>query len=41
MSYRLRRRDGDFKKIIDRGAPVFDAKGAFTGYIGAAYEAKE
>jgi PAS domain S-box-containing protein len=33
--YRFRRRDGEYRWLIDQGAPVFDADGRFTGYIGS------
>lgn len=35
MEYRLRRHDGAWRWIIDRGVPSFDASGAFTGFIGS------
>ena len=33
--YRLRRRDGEHRWILDTGLPRFDASGAFLGYIGS------
>jgi PAS domain S-box-containing protein len=35
MEYRLRRHDGEFRWIFDRGAPVLDDEGRFSGYIGS------
>lgn len=35
MEYRLRRHDGAWRWIFDRGVPSFDARGDFIGYIGS------
>lgn len=35
MEYRLRRRDGAYRWIFDRGVPRFDARGEFAGFIGS------
>lgn len=35
MEYRLRRRDGEYRWIFDRGAPYTDDGGAFAGFIGS------
>lgn len=35
MEYRLRRWDGAWRWIFDRGVPSFDAAGAFLGFIGS------
>jgi PAS domain S-box-containing protein len=35
MEYRLRRSDGVYRWIFDRGAPFFDDEGIFAGYIGS------
>jgi PAS domain S-box-containing protein len=35
MDYRLRRHDGEYRWISDRGAPFYDEQGNFTGYIGS------
>jgi PAS domain S-box-containing protein len=35
MEYRLRRHDGCFRWIFDRGVPRYDDTGAFAGYIGS------
>src|SRR5690349_2876703 len=36
--YRLRRHDGKYGRIEDRGEPCYDADGRFTGYIGSTVE---
>lgn len=41
MEYRLRRHDGAWRWIFDRGAPMFDAAGAFAGYIGSCTDVSE
>ena len=35
MEYRLRRRDGEYRWIVDLGVPRFSPDGAFAGYIGS------
>ena len=35
MQYRLRRNDGEYRWIIDRGVPRYNADGSFAGYIGS------
>ena len=35
MEYRLRRYDGEYRWIFDRGVPFNDEKGSFGGYIGS------
>ena len=41
MEYRLRRHDGEFRWIIDRGHPRYDAGGKFVGYIGSCMDISE
>ncbi|MFA5006590.1 MAG: sensor domain-containing diguanylate cyclase [Candidatus Izemoplasmatales bacterium] len=41
MDYRLRRHDGEYRWINDRGVPVFDRKGAFVGFIGSCMDVSE
>lgn len=38
MTYRLRHHTGEFRWILDRGAPHFDAAGEFLGYYGGCAE---
>jgi two-component system, cell cycle sensor histidine kinase and response regulator CckA len=38
VEYRLRRTDGEFRHVVDNGAPLFAPSGAFTGYIGSAVD---
>ncbi|HOJ96556.1 MAG TPA: PAS domain S-box protein [Methanospirillum sp.] len=38
MVYRLRYYDGSYHRIADYGAPIYDLKGEFTGYIGSCYD---
>jgi PAS domain S-box-containing protein len=40
MEYRLRRRDGMFRYVLDRGAP-FEENGAFRGFIGSCLDIHE
>lgn len=35
MEYRLRRHDGVYRWILDTGAPIRDAEGAFRGFVGS------
>lgn len=41
MLYRLQRWDGQFRWIIDRGTPYFDADGRFLGYLGSCTDLTE
>jgi PAS domain S-box-containing protein len=41
MEYRLRRFDGVYRWIFDRGAPYSDAKDNFKGYIGSCIDVTE
>jgi two-component system sensor kinase FixL len=35
MEYRLRRNDGEYRWVLDTGAPLFARNGVFLGYIGS------
>ena len=39
--YRLRRFDGAFRYVLERGAPYSDAAGAFAGFVGSSMEVDE
>jgi PAS domain S-box-containing protein len=41
MEYRLRRYDGLYRWIFDRGVPCFDSAGTFKGYIGSCIDVTE
>ena len=41
MEYRLRRKDGAFRWIFDRGVPYSDDSGAFAGFIGSCVDVDE
>ncbi|MDB5310446.1 MAG: signal transduction histidine kinase [Gemmataceae bacterium] len=41
IDYRLRRADGEYRTILDRGTPVFGVDGTFTGYIGGGIDITE
>lgn len=41
MEYRLRRSDGAYRWIFDRGVPYTDDSGAFAGYIGSCVDVDE
>lgn len=41
MEYRLRRFDGNYRWINDRGVPVYDDEGVFAGYVGSCMDVTE
>ena len=41
MEYRLRRYDGEYRWVSDRGGPFNDSDGRFAGYIGSAFDITE
>jgi PAS domain S-box-containing protein len=38
IEYRLRRRDGTYRWVLERGRPRFSREGRFTGYAGTCAE---
>jgi len=41
IEYRLRRRDGDFRWVLDRGLPRYSADRVFVGFVGACIDIDE
>jgi PAS domain S-box-containing protein len=41
MQYRLRRLDGEYRWILDKGVPRFNSDGTFAGYIGSCLDITE
>jgi hypothetical protein len=41
MYYRLKRHDGTYRWIFDRGVPFFSDSGEFAGYIGSCIDVTE
>jgi len=41
MEYRLRRHDGEYRWIVDRGVPRFNPDGSFAGYVGSCNDITE
>ena len=41
MEYRLRRHDGEYRWILDKGTPRFNADHTFAGYIGSCVDVTE
>ncbi len=41
MEYRLRRADGEYRWILDKGAPRYSRDGKFLGFIGSAIDISE
>jgi len=41
MEYRLRRHDGEYRWLVDTGAPLVDGNGTFVGYIGSCIDVTE
>jgi PAS domain S-box-containing protein len=41
MEYHLRRRDGEYRWVLDTGVPRFNPDGSFAGYIGSCLDVTE
>jgi PAS domain S-box-containing protein len=41
IEYRLRRRDGEYRWVLERGAPLYSGDGVFLGYAGACVDIDE
>jgi PAS domain S-box-containing protein len=41
VEYRMRRRDGDYRWVLDRATPRFASQGLFLGYVGVATDIDE
>jgi PAS domain S-box-containing protein len=41
LEYRLRRHDGAYRWVLDRGEPRYEGEGEFAGYIGSCVEVHE
>ena len=41
MEYRLKRRDGQYRWVFDKGIPLYAPAGDFTGYIGSCVDISE
>jgi PAS domain S-box-containing protein len=41
LQYRLRRHDGEYRWVLDKGVPRFDPDGTFAGYIGSCIDITE
>ena len=41
VRYRLRRHDGEYRWILDKGVPRFNSDGSFAGYIGSCIDVTE
>lgn len=41
MDYRLRRHDGVYRWVMDRGIPIFSQEGVFLGYMGSCIDINE
>ncbi|HEY7335735.1 MAG TPA: PAS domain S-box protein [Bryobacteraceae bacterium] len=41
MEFRLRRSDGEYRRVLDTGIPLFSSAGVFSGYVGSCVDITE
>jgi PAS domain S-box-containing protein len=41
IEYRLRRKDGEYRWLLDKGVPYYDTEGTFLGFIGSCIDITE
>ena len=41
LQFRMRRHDGEYRRVVDRGAPMRNAAGDAVGYLGVAHDVTE
>ncbi|RJO65232.1 MAG: PAS domain S-box protein [Candidatus Omnitrophota bacterium] len=41
VEYRLKKKNGEYRAMIETGTPFYDLKGNFAGYIGSCYDVTE
>ena len=41
LQFRMRRHDGQYRRVVDRGAPMRNARGEIAGYLGVAHDVTE
>ena len=41
LQFRMRRHDGQYRRVVDRGAPMRNAQGEIGGYLGVAHDVTE
>ena len=41
LQFRMRRHDGEYRRVVDRGAPMRNAAGEVAGYLGVAHDVSE
>ncbi len=41
VDYRLRRHDGEYRWVLDKGRPIFDRAGEFAGFLGSCVDVTE
>ena len=41
LQFRMRRHDGQYRRVVDRGAPMRNGRGEIAGYLGVAHDVTE